>query len=367
MDLPAVASIETIQSRLVDIFPEGSENRNYLIREIAAKTIFVMLYTGAIEGADLWIRPDQVTKMNDEQAARTGEADRAEWRRQSLAPGRMKDVPNRWYAVNTREPIRDETLRSGLVMMGAVVERSGLPTTSSKPRYALNDDFARLFGARLTQTEFEREAAKWQEVYLSSAALARIRLRDRGAFAGDRTSQVLVRLPNGEKRRMEHGPSSVLTKAVVEEFAPRFMIEPAVVFISESANKAVVEDYELAVSLGMRIQRDRNLPDIIMADIGAREPLVVFIEVVVTDGAITRTRLESLLTLAGQGGFKKERIAFVTAFEDRSASAYRRLSSDLAWGSYAWFSTEPEQVVYFAESTFRLEALAGFLSSASIE
>ena len=38
-----------------------------------------------------------------------------------------------------------ETLRDGLIRVGAVVERSGLPTTSSKPRYALREGFAALF------------------------------------------------------------------------------------------------------------------------------------------------------------------------------------------------------------------------------
>jgi hypothetical protein len=44
---------------------------------------------------------------------------------------------DRWFHDNTREPIRDETLRDGLVRIGAVVTRSGLATTSSKGRYAL--------------------------------------------------------------------------------------------------------------------------------------------------------------------------------------------------------------------------------------
>ena len=37
---------------------------------MAAKTIFVMLYTGAVTDRDRWIRPDQVTRMTDDQASR---------------------------------------------------------------------------------------------------------------------------------------------------------------------------------------------------------------------------------------------------------------------------------------------------------
>lgn len=158
IDLPIVPDLSVIQSRLPFIFPEGTEHRSFLIRDMAAKTIFVMFYTGAVEGRGVWIRPNQVTKMTDEQAAIREDAARLNWTNDSLAPGSMKDIPNRWYAVDTREPIRDETLRLGLVMLGAVVERQGLPTTSSKPRYALNVDFARLFDPRLTSQEFEAAA-----------------------------------------------------------------------------------------------------------------------------------------------------------------------------------------------------------------
>jgi|GEM_PF-7008452 len=49
--LPSLPSLQTIMNRLPLIFPEGIAHRNYLIREMAAKTVFVMLYVGAVEGA----------------------------------------------------------------------------------------------------------------------------------------------------------------------------------------------------------------------------------------------------------------------------------------------------------------------------
>lgn len=69
--LPPVPSLQTIIIRLPLIFPEGIEHRNYVIREMAAKTIFVMLYIDAVEGTGRWLRPDQVTKMTDLQAAKS--------------------------------------------------------------------------------------------------------------------------------------------------------------------------------------------------------------------------------------------------------------------------------------------------------
>ena len=80
MALPALIAVSDIHEQLRVIFPSGTTNRNYPTREISAKTVFVMMYIGAIEGSDHWIRPDQVTRMTDAQAASTSDADREEWR-----------------------------------------------------------------------------------------------------------------------------------------------------------------------------------------------------------------------------------------------------------------------------------------------
>lgn len=63
MALPAFLTVPEIHRRLQVIFPEGSPNRANCTWEIAAKTIFVMLYIGAVEGGETWLRPDQVTRM----------------------------------------------------------------------------------------------------------------------------------------------------------------------------------------------------------------------------------------------------------------------------------------------------------------
>src|ERR1035438_1518645 len=94
-DLPPAVPLKTIASWLPDIFPDGTSNRGYVTREIAAKTIFVMFYTGAVEGSGRWLRPNQVTKMTDRQATRKGLHSREAWTRESLKAGGMKNIPDR--------------------------------------------------------------------------------------------------------------------------------------------------------------------------------------------------------------------------------------------------------------------------------
>ena len=207
------------------------------------------------------------------------------------------NIEGRWYAANTREPIRDETLREGLVRLGAVQERQGLPTTSPRPRHALVADFAALFRPDLLDEALQAQIARWQEANLSPGALARIAIIRRGAVA--REGRVLVTFPNGETRDMEPGPSSVISKAVVEEFAARFLEQPGVIWLSESRNQVVARDDQLAQAIG----------------------------------------------LAMEAGFREHQVAFVTAYADRDDGAFKGSVSELAWQSFAWFASEPEHIM----------------------
>jgi hypothetical protein len=229
------------------------------------------------------------------------------------------------------------------VSIGAVVTRPGVATTSSKGRYALQSAFASLFDPALRDEPLDAAAASWQDRYLSAGALARVRLRQRSGLAAQ--LRVLVNLPNGEVRQLEAGPSSVITKAVVEVFARRFLKDPAVLWISESGNKVIQRDDQLAQALGLKIEADKLLPDTILVDLGPGEPLVVFVEAVATAGEITEARRSALLELVMGGGFMPSQVAFVSAFEDRNATAFKRAVSNLAWGSFAWLLSEPEHLI----------------------
>jgi len=109
-ELPPLPSLALIAERLSIVFPEGVEHRNYVVREMAARTVFVMFYAGAVEGGDRWIRPSMVTDMTDAQAAAVTDEARLGWHR-SMSSSKKVRAAGTWYAVNSREPIRDETLR----------------------------------------------------------------------------------------------------------------------------------------------------------------------------------------------------------------------------------------------------------------
>nr|WP_316652733.1 BsuBI/PstI family type II restriction endonuclease [uncultured Gellertiella sp.] len=332
-----------IQLRLRDVFPEGTPHRNNAIWDIAAKTVFVMIYVDAVEGRHVWLRPDQVRRMTDAQAVLRSEEERKAWAKASVKPSKS-DIPGNWYAVNTRESIRDDTIRNALVVNGAIVERPGLATTSPAGRYALQSEFADLFRPDLVGLELREAITAWRARHLNPGALMRIAIMQKGASVGG--DRVLVTFPSGETQRMSPGPSSELTRAVIEVFAPRFLQVPAVVFLSESREKVVARHDELARQIGLNIAADRNLPDIILADIAPEHPRLVFVEVVASDGPISEQRKSALLQISDKAGFPREHIAFVTAYPDRSRAAFRKTVDILAWGSFAWFASEPDHLLH---------------------
>ena len=264
-ELGPVPGLRLIAARLLVIFPEGVEHRNYLIRDMAVRTLFVMMYAGAIEGSHRWVRPSMVTDMTDKAARALDAESREAWYSRMLSQKKAA-VARPWYKPNSREPIRDETIRLGLVPNGAVIERT-LPTNSGLPRYALATDFATLMDESLSGDALERAISVWQKAHLSAAARARLSLIQAGATATG--GHLLVTYPNGTTHRLAPGPSSTIAKAVIEEFAPRFLKMPAVLWFSDSASKVREADVALAGRLGLHIDPAKTLPDIILVDVGA--------------------------------------------------------------------------------------------------
>lgn len=340
---PKVPPLATIAQRLPLIFPEGIENRQYCIREASAKTVATMFYCGAIEGSDRWARPSQVTDMSNEQINLTDPSIREGWCAHMLSNKKKDRSPGAWYAVNSREQIRDESIAKGLIPNQAVVERPNIPTTSSKPKYALRKEFAELFDESLDGEGLASAISSWQNAFLSKSALARASIILSNAAAS--TDRIKVNLPSGGAITLSHGESSVITKAVVEEFTKNFFKNSAVLWISESANKVI--DDRLVKALNIRIDQSKKLPDVILVDLGieGEDIHVVFVEIVHTDGPIDLQRKQALETIALDAGFEARHLAYVTAFADRGASPYRSLVHNLAWGSFVWFASEPENIV----------------------
>ena len=336
MSFPPLLPVEEIRDRLLAIFPDGVPNRQHIVKPNTARVVFCSLYIGAVEGADRWFAPRHLYRMTDDLSVVSDPEMRLSY---------YKKVPRSseasWYADNSREGARDEGVRQGLIPLNAMVKRQGVDTTSSKGRYALHPDFASLFDPTLAGTALKAAVAKWQGNFLTGAA------RARAALAGTMDDEgITVHHPQGGSTVLPPGKSPLITKAVVEQFAMRFLAKPAVVWISDSAVRKFSDD-RLGQVLKIKLDIASLLPDVILVNLVKPGLQLVFVEVVSSDGPVTEQRKTSILELlaASPMGYAPDDAVFVTAYRDRGAKPVAKAIRELAWGSFAWFMSEPDNLV----------------------
>ena len=339
--LPALPSVEEVRRRLEVIFPETFPDRGILVGIMAARVIFVFLYGGFIEGQGRFLRPSHVYFFTEEQAHKITDSERYHWLSVATRPGHRPEG-KRWYADTSREPIRDDLMRNQLLRLGIIQKLPGYPVTSSLPTNYLSSDFAALFDPILDEDPLTAAIHEWQIRRLNPATLQRMALRAQGIQASE--GDVLIEMPDGSRIRISGGPSSQIIKGLIEDFTSRHMENPAVLWLSASDKKAYPQFVELAAQVGLRFSLNAELPDLILADIGEAVRFL-FCEVVATDGAITETRKQALLTLVSGSNIPASAVRFLSAFEDREASAFRKNFSQIAVDSLVWFRTEPDLLV----------------------
>lgn len=329
-----------VQYWLSAVFPEGIRRRTWLTNPNAARTVFVMLYCLAVEGNGRWIAPKAVVNMSDKQAQKSNRSEREDYLDHIMKPGAKPDG-SPWLATNSREGIRDEALRT-LKEIGVVVELD-LPKTSAKGRYALTADFAELFDPARSQADRVAAIAEWQVVRLSPDELARIAIRAAQASA-------TVTLPDGTTQPLSPGPSQVIVKGVIEQFAPRFLAEPAVLSYSDSATPTRYIDETLMDRLALKYQVGDPLPDVLLAD--TTSPLrLVSVEAVATEGPADPGRVAAVSAWLERSGMDASRLYFVTAYQDRGDAAFRKTVGEVAWRTALWFVTEPTCLLVAMDGT----------------
>lgn len=337
-NLPALPTLEQVKQWLTLVFPATFPDRSVLVGDMAARAIFVALYGGFIEGSERYFRPSTIIRFSHAQEALTSNEQRTNWLSVSQSPGYRPS--DQWYADNTREPLRDDLIRNKAIPIGIVVKREGFAPTSPAPIYALAAAFADLFDPALSDEQRTEAINKWQAANLDPLALKRMRLLASGVKG--RLGQVSVTLPTTDKvLRLAPGEASIITRDVCMELLPKLLKKPVVVHISMSDKKTAPELAEEAEAIGLKLSTSAELPDVVAVDLDG--PMVlVFVEVVHSDGPITELRRSALLRIAKDAGVPVENVKVVTAFEDREASAFRKRVSEIAHGSLVWFRSEPE-------------------------
>lgn len=311
-----------------------------------------MIYLGTIwddaleSGQQRWIRPSMVMWLNDSDLVHTSPDERDEWYL-AAARGKKKVIELlrargeefvQRYGDNSREGPRDETWPRWRDN-GAAIYRSDMPNSYPGPRWILTRHFAELFDPALQGEALQSAIVAWSDKYMSAAGRMKAmsaRELARGEHAVD------VRLPGGQHRQLEPGGASLILKGVIEEWAPRKLLAPLVLSISEPGDHVYVVDAARLAAIGITMDAQRVLPDALIVDVGADPVEFWIIEAVNSDGEINDSRKALLLEWAETQGIGAVHCQFLTAFISRNAPPARRRLKDLAEGTFAWFLDEPE-------------------------
>ncbi len=355
--LPVVGP-EVCAHRLEMIFPRTAFD-NVLSNPLAAAGLSTMIYLGAVEDDEAiathqrYLRPSMAMWLNDPVLHHDFDEEREAWYQAALvSKERVAELQESWglsfeqrYADNSRETLRDETFPLWREQ-GAMLSRAGLPTSSPLPRWIVARPFAELFDPELDGEELTSAIEDWIKHHMSTSG----RLK---ALSVRQTAQAVhaidVLLPSGEHRMLEPGAASSILKGVMEEWAPRKLVAPLVLTISEPGDKIYLAGGKRLAGVGIEIDPGKVLPDALIVDAGVDPVEFWVIEAVATDGEINEMRKSALLQWAGEQGVPAEQCRFLTAFTSRNSMPARRRLKDLAAGTQAWFLHEPNYELTWSE------------------
>lgn len=244
---------------------------------------------------------------------------------------------DRVYAPNTRETFRRQTMHQ-FVQAGIALynpDRPDRPTNSPKAVYQISPETLSLL--REYKTEQWETALKH---YLSERkTLAQ-------HYANERTQKLIpVQLNNGREIKLSPGEHSELIKAIVEDFAARFVPGSILVYVGDTGEKWGYFDEELLAKLGMTVDVHGKMPDVVLYY--PEKDWLLLIESVTSHGPMDAKRHNELTKL-----FKgvAAGLVFVTAFPSRSVMT--RYLSEIAWETEVWVADAPSHLIHFDGERF---------------
>lgn len=152
--------------------------------------------------------------------------------------------------------------------------------------------------------------------------------------------RVPLKVKDGGEITLSAGDHSLLIKAIVEEFAPRFISGGRLVYVGDTGDKYGYFDAELLAELGVELDNHGKLPDVV---IYAEENNWLFlIESVTSHGPVDskrHTELEQLFASCTAGR------VYVSAFPNRKV--LMRYLEFIAWETEVWVADAPTHMVHF--------------------
>lgn len=241
------------------------------------------------------------------------------------------------YAPNTRETFRrysvHQMVQAGIVL--ANPDHPSRPVNSPKTVYQISPEVLLLL-RKLKSKHWANLLAAYKGKQSTLAA----------RYAGARKIKLVPVHMGGEHvLQLTPGAHSQLTRAVVEQFAPRFVPGADLLYVGDTGHKWAFCNENGLEALGLRFDEHGKMPDVVVHD--RKRKWLILIEVVTSHGPVSPKRHEELKEL-----FMKSRagLVFITAFPSRAIMS--RYWSDLAWETEVWVAEHPDHLIHLNGSRF---------------
>ena len=245
---------------------------------------------------------------------------------------------SRNYAPNTRETFRRQTMHQ-FIQAGIVIENPDCPdrpTNSPSWCYQINDETLALFQSYSSQ-DWNGKLEKYLKCY-KSLALKYERTK--------KMAKIPVLLGDGHKLELSPGKHNLLTKEIIEEFAPRFTPGGEVVYAGDTGDKfggCFNEEFFEKIKVG--VDTHGKMPDVVI-DYGEKN-WIVLIEAVTSHGPVDGKRRIELSELFES---VKSRLVYVTCFLNRNDMA--KYVSEISWETEVWVADSPTHLIHFNGERF---------------
>lgn len=236
------------------------------------------------------------------------------------------------YAENSRETFRKQAMHH--FRTAALIEDNGKATNSPNYRYRLTQealDLVQTIGSTSWNHSRERFLAYHEA------------LKD--MYANKKRMTMIPVQINGRELVFSTGKHNELQKAIIEEFAPRFVPGAECLYVGDTIEKDLVKNTEKLRTLGFEITLHDKMPDVVLYD--EDRNWIFFVEAVTSVGPMDPKRIIEINEMTKEVTSGK---VFVTAFLD--FKTYKKFAEELAWETEVWIAEMPDHMIHMDGDRF---------------
>lgn len=241
------------------------------------------------------------------------------------------------YAPNTRETVRRQTIHqfvdAGIALYNP--DKPDRPVNSPAAVYQIEPTALVLLRTLETPGWHDKRTAYLAGRQTLAARYALVR----------KQNLIPVRVAPGKEITLSPGEHSELIRAILEDFAARFVPGGVLIYAGDTGDKWGYFDPAPLAGLGVSVDAHGKMPDVVIFD--PERNWLLLVESVTSHGPVDGKRhaeLERLFDGSTAG------LVYVTAFPNRATMS--RYLGEIAWETEVWVADAPSHLIHFNGERF---------------